>query len=380
MKTYLLLLFFLSTLIVNAQTEYFTITSQTLQSKREVKVQLPRTYNSDKDQTYPLIFVFNGDYLFEPIAGTVDYLSYWDEIPEAIIVGINQEKNKKDDFKIGKEKFLPVRTGADFFDFIELELMQTLNDNYRISNFKVAVGHGASGNFINFFLLRETLLFQGFINLSPLFSEKMPERISNALARKEGQHFYYTAVADKDYKSVITKSASLGDTLAKIQKNNVDIRYDTISKSTHYSMVTRAIPKAIEHIFSTYSPVTPESYEEDLLKGDDIIGYLEQKYYDIEKLYGLEIPVRINDIIFAGKAIEDKETWQAYKDLSNMASTHHPNKILGSYYLARYYEKTGNPKKAIKYYTSAYSYKPVGKITKDFVLDKAEELKKLFGY
>ena len=40
----------------------------------------------------PLILVLDGDYLFEPFSGCVDYLSYWDEIPEAIVVGIRHGK------------------------------------------------------------------------------------------------------------------------------------------------------------------------------------------------------------------------------------------------------------------------------------------------
>jgi len=182
-----IILFCFLPLICVGQTKYFTINSQILQEERQVKLQLPRTYNSNQDQHYPLIVVFDADYLFEPIAGTVDYLNYWDEIPEAIIIGINQSKTRSDDFEIGKTRFLPKRKGADFFDFVEIELIQKLKEKYRIADFKLAVGHNQSANFINFFLLRESLLFNAYISLSPIFTNKMPERLKTAFKTKESK-------------------------------------------------------------------------------------------------------------------------------------------------------------------------------------------------
>ena len=37
---------------------------------------------------YPLIIVLDGDYLFDITSGSVDYLSYWGDIPENIVVDI----------------------------------------------------------------------------------------------------------------------------------------------------------------------------------------------------------------------------------------------------------------------------------------------------
>ena len=53
---------------------------------------------------------------------------------------------------------------------------------------------------------------------------------------------------------------------------------------------------------------------------------------------------------------------------------------LGNYYLARYYEEMGEPKKAMRTYQSAYTFEEIGGITKDFMLEKADEIKADFGY
>ena len=379
MRTSIFLILFLLPFFNFGQTEYFTINSQILQDKRELKLQLPRTYNSSGDQRYPLIVVFDGNYLFEPIAGTVDYLSYWNEIPEAIIIGINQSETRNDDFQIGDKEFLPTLKGDDFLQFIENELLPLLEDKYRIAGFKVAVGHNKSANFINFFLLRKSLPFNGYISLSPLLSTKMAKRVENALKTKEERLFYNLSYGERDFEDVILKVRKLGRKLNTIEKTNADIDFNIVEGATHYTMVSRKIPIAIEQIFSAYRPITPDDYKEKLLNNEDIVGFLEEKYDKIEELYSIDAPVSVNDILFAAKAIKEKEKWDALKDLGKLAEKEQPEKILGPYYRALHYEKIGKPKKAIKYYQSAYSYESVDKITKDLVIDKVNELKELFG-
>ena len=363
-----------------SQIEYFDVNSEILQEKREIKLQLPRTYNEKTEQRYPLILVFNGEYLFEPVAGVADYLGNWDEVPEAIIVGINQSKTKSNDFQIDEDRYLPEGKGADFFDFIEIELIPLLEEKFRIAGFKIAVGHSQSGNFINFFLLRKSLTFNGYISLSPLLSKEMPKRIINNLKAKNTKLFYYLANAENDFETAKKRTNTLGDSLTKIDNSKAEINYNEIKDATHFTMVSRTISLAIENIFSVYKPITNSVYKEKLLNSDDIIGFLEEKYMKIKELYALDIPVKVNDILFAAKAIEEKEKWDALKDLSKIAERNHPYKILGNYYKALHFEKIGKPKKAIKYYEAAYSYEEVENITKDKVLEKAKELKKLFGY
>ena len=65
-------LFFISAVLcfnlTFTQTVYESIESNALGVKRELKIQLPRNYESNPDKNYPLIVVFDGDYLFEVVA------------------------------------------------------------------------------------------------------------------------------------------------------------------------------------------------------------------------------------------------------------------------------------------------------------------------
>jgi len=57
------------------QIRYIELESKYLQGPRRIKLQLPRNYEKNRTKEYPIILVFDADYLFEPVAGMVDYLS-----------------------------------------------------------------------------------------------------------------------------------------------------------------------------------------------------------------------------------------------------------------------------------------------------------------
>ena len=117
------LLAFLAFNISEAQVKYETIQSSKLGEERQIKIQLPRGYADDVDKTYPVFVVLDGDYMFEAVAGNVDYYSYWEDMPEAIVVGVNQLDKRFDDCLYSEQNSLPIDTGAAFFEFIGMELM-----------------------------------------------------------------------------------------------------------------------------------------------------------------------------------------------------------------------------------------------------------------
>ena len=86
-KITLLLLVFAFCKVAAQKTE--EITSEILNENRLVTIKLPTSYELNKDKKYPLLIVLDGDYLFDPFAGVISYTSYWDDLPEVIIVGIS---------------------------------------------------------------------------------------------------------------------------------------------------------------------------------------------------------------------------------------------------------------------------------------------------
>ncbi len=364
----------------NAQTISKEFESSILGEKRQLKIQIPRDYDNT-DKRYPIIVVFDGDYLFEIVASNVDYRSYWEDIPEAIVIGINQVNSRDGDIHYSEQNSLPIKSGADFFEFVGMELIPYIEKVYRTEKFKVAVGHGLTANFINYFLLKEVPLFQSYISLSPDLAPDIPAYLSERLSTINTKAFYYLATSSNDIKKIKTETEALNTSLSAIDNKNLLKSFDSFDGPSHYSLPAHAIPKALESIFFVFQPISKKEYKETILKLDTSpVDYLIEKYAMIEDLFGIEKTILINDFKAIATAIRKTEKFEYYEPLGKLARKEHPDTLLGHYYLGRFYEETGKPKKAMKTYQSAYTLEEIGGITKDHVLELSEQIKVDFGF
>ena len=365
---------------INAQILYKNFESTKLGESRQLKIQLPRGYDNN-DKKYPIIVVFDGDYLFEMVAGNVDYYSYWEDMPEAIVVGINQLDKRDSDTMYSEQNSLPIESGAEFFEFVGMELIPYIEKTYRTENFRVAVGHGATANFINYYMLKEAPLFQSYIVLSPDLAPDMAGFLSERLSAIETKTFYYLATSSNDVSMLKEKTEALNTTLSSIDNKNVFRSFDNFEGPSHYSLPAHAIPKALENTFLVFQPISKKEYKETILNLEESpVDYLIEKYQTIEDLFGIKKQILINDFRAIAAAINKKENYEYFEQLGKLARKEYPDTLLGNYYLGRFYEETGETKKAMKTYQSAYVLEEIGGITKDMVLELSEQIKADFGY
>jgi len=370
-----------ATSTIFSQAIYENFHSNKLNEDRQIKILLPRGYSEETSKKYPLIIVLDGDYLFEAVAGNVDYYSYWEDMPEAIVVGIKQEDQRLDDCMHSEQNSLPVEKGAAFFEFIGMELIPYINNSFKTENFRVAVGHGETANFINYYILKDVPLFQAYISISPDLAPKMNQYLTDRFKSIQTKIFYYLATSSNDVPSIKEEAESLNKSITAIDNKNLLYNFDNFDGPTHYSLPAHAIPKALESIFFVFQPISKKEYNESILKLDTSpVDYLKEKYQMIKDLFGIDKQILINDFKAIQAAIEKKEQYNYFEDLGKLAREQYPETLLGHYYLARYYEEIGEPKKAMKMYRSAYILDEIGGITKDLMLEKADEIKADFGY
>lgn len=375
-----LLLALILPLVSWSQILHETVNSQKLGEKREIKIQLPRNYEQNSEKRYPVVVVLDGDYLFEPVAGMVDYYSYWKDIPEMIVVGINQDGIRMEDTSYG-ENSLPADKGAKFFEFIGMELLASLDQKYRTANFRMIVGHDFTANFINYYLLKQEPIFKGYINLSPDLAPEVANWVTDALETSESKKWFYLATSNEDIPALKSGIASFDNQLKNINNKLVSYKFEEFTGESHYSLVGKAIPSAISSMFEIYRPISTKDYNEILLQTSiSPTQYLTEKYESIEELYGLKRQISINDFMAVHNAIEKTRNWEAYKDLYKLAFDHYPGTMLGTFFEARHEEETGNPKKAMRMYQNAYGQKSIAFLDADYMLEKADAIKKDFGY
>ena len=224
-------------------------------------------------------------------------------------------------------------------------------------------------------------VFNAFIALSPSLSYNMEENLTSRLSLEaDYKTFYYLSTAALDIKLNNKEADALNIKIGAIQNKNLFYGFDNFDDANHYSLVAQSIPKALQSIFFVFQPISKAEYKEHILTLETSpVDYLIEKYETIETLFGIKKQILVNDFRAIDAAIQKTKQFKYFEELGKIASKQHPNTILGSYYIGRYYEEMGKLKKAMNIYRSAYVLEETGGYTKDDMLERADQIKRELG-
>ena len=354
-----------------------SILSKKLDKYKQLTISLPPSYNKDSKKTYPILLLLDGDYLFDPFQGALSYGNYWDDLPEVILVGLSNKDNERyENCTYDEATGLPEGKGESFFEFIGGELMPYIETKYRTSNFKMVAGHDVTAGFMNLFLYKDNPLFNAYISLSPELAFEMETRVADRLASFKQNIFYYVSSGDGDIKKMRTKITTLDESIKAVKNPSLNYKYDDFKGASHYSLVLYSIPSALYQFFASYQPITTTEFQEKIVTlPSGYVEYLKAKYDILDKALGVKMPIRINDFKAIEAAILKNKAYPEFEQLAQLSHKMYPKTMLGDYHMAMYYENTGDIKNAVKYYQSGFQLQPIGSLTKDMMLAKADELR-----
>jgi len=378
MKHTLLLLLFSATVFSQKTMESFVSTK--LGESREITIGLPPSYEKNPNKQYPILILLDGDYLFDPFFGALNYGAYWDDLPETIIVGVSQNKNEEriDDTNYDDLNGVPAKKGARFFEFIGGELLPYIEKKYRIAPFRIIAGHDATAGFLNFYLYKENPIFNAYISLSPDLVPEMEVRIPEKLAKVKQPIFYYQSTGEGDLKDIKQAIKTLDANIKLVVNPMINYKYDEFIGTTHYSSVLYSIPNALYQFFECYKPISMAEYTEKIaVLQNGYVKYLSDKYEVITKTLGFKIPIRVTDFKAIEAAIIKNKAYKELDDLSQIARKNYPKSMLADYELGLMHEKLGDTKKAAKAYQKASQFEEIGDLKKDIMLDKFDEMQSL---
>lgn len=358
-----------------AQITYGEIASSKLNAVRQLKIKLPNDYNPDSEIIHPLVIVFDGDYLFEPVVGQLQFQTYFDDMPSSIVVGIVQANERFYDGYCDEVTGFPKESGLRFHEFVADELIPYLDNKYKTSKFKVAVGHDLMGNFINSYLFKEDPLFNAYVCLSPDLSGTVKDYLGERLEFFKDDIFYYMATSDKDLPGIRDAVIDADGQISQANNQYLTYYFDDFKNDNHYTLVTSAIARSFDKIFELYKPLREKELEEKVLPYEGTLDkYLIDRYKRIEDLFGIKKPITEEEFDKVVKIAERREDLESLENIGKLAKKLDPESLLGTYYLAQYAEKVGKTKKAKKLYESALTLEDVSHINREFIFSKIDEL------
>jgi predicted alpha/beta superfamily hydrolase len=337
-----------------------SIDSDHLGNSREIKIYLPEGYEKNEEKNYPLTIVFDAEYLFDLYVGNAVLFAAKDKAPKQIIIGINMAETRKKDTYFNIDNGTLTKNNANFYNFIRDEVIFEIESSYRTSPFITLIAEGTSANLITTFLGEETPIINAYICINPAFSDFIASQMqAYKLARfqKEDNTFYFYTNNSNIFSSrKQTLINQLQQEISSIELNNFNIINDTFNTENSISAIAEAIPRALTKVFEIYSAISKEEFDENIkdLSPLDAITYLENKYLEIDFLFGSNLGIRKQDIYAVEKIIIEKENGDQLLNFGAMILKMFPKSPLGEYYIGRYYEQGKNIKKAIYYYKIGY--------------------------
>ncbi len=376
MKQAFFLFFFSFALFAQTSTELFN--SSKLGENREITISLPSSYENNTTKRYPVLLLLDGDYLFEPFSGALSYGEYWDDLPETIIVGINQRNSRMSDSYFDSSSGLPAKKGAAFFEFIGGELLPYIDKKYRTAPFRIIAGHDTTAGFLNFFLYKDNPIFNAYISLSPELAPDMEIHIAEILKASKKIIFYYQSSADGDIRQLREPIEQLDQNIKTADNPLIDYQYNKFNNASHYSLVLYSIPNALYQIFDSYKPISSTEFSEKIvILQESYVDYLRKKYDVIENKLGLKTPVRINDFKAIEAAILKNKAYNELDELAQIADKNYPKSMLASYELGLMYEKKGDYKRAANKYQQASQLEEIGDLNRDMMYNKYDDMQSL---
>lgn len=360
-KIALFALVLLMSLSVNAQKNITKkYTSKELGATRDLKIYLPQGYEKDTANNFPLAIVMDGDYLFDSYVANAKLFAEADKAPRQIVVGININKTREDDTVFDENTYQLTPSNIRFLKFIRNEVLPFMEGSYRTSPFVTLVGQGNSVNIVTAFLREAEPVFNAFLAINPNFPPNITKKVTaygvSDLKKNDNTYYYYVndvPFFSKEKKKVL---GELTTYMSSLDAENVIFQFDEMNSPSYISAMSEAIPRAMNKIFEKYAGFTKKEYEEKIksLEPSKAISYLENKYLDIDFLFGSNLGIREKDIYAIEDIIIDKEDGEYLRDFGEMILNVYPKSHIGDYYVGLWYEKRGKNAQALESYKRGY--------------------------
>lgn len=320
-----------------------TIKSEFLGEERTILVHVPSSYTRSNEK-FPVVYMLDAHTPYNSMmAGLLDQQSWAGQMPEMILVGIQNIDRVRD--------FTPTKTersnsgGSDkFLDFIEKEVITFIEAKYRTQPYRIFAGHSLGGLLAFYTFITRPNMFNAYVAASPVlhwdkdFVVKRAEEVFKE-KREYKKTLFFVLGDEPDY---INAFNSLKNLLKKANPKNLNYDFRQIMDENHGSVVLPAYYQGLRKIFTGWIPQSENLTD------------LENHYKRLSERFGYQINIPenlLNQIgyqLLATKKLE--EAIEVFKKNSQL----YPNSANVYDSLGEVFEKSGQLKEAKENYEKSY--------------------------
>lgn len=342
--------------------EKFEMESSVLGETRPYIIGLPDDYETS-GQSYPVLYLLDGDGHFHHTTGTVDFLARNGRMPQMIVVAIPNTTDRTRDLtppilKADKSRF-PTAGGADnMLRFIGEELMPEIEKNYRTSPYRVLIGHSFGGLFAIHAMVHRPELFDALLAISPSLWWDQQQLVEQArtflLKNPEYEARLYMTMANEGG-DMLGGAWKLSAVMEEKAPAGLDWEFRLMDEEDHGSIPHRSTYYGLEKIFEDWKGVDDPLVLYDRGGLEAITAHYERLKNKFQ-LKDLKVPEslinRLGYQLLANNRTEEAIT--VFK--KNVEDFPKSSNVYDS--LGEAYKENGQKEEAVKYYKKSLAINP----------------------
>lgn len=357
--------------------------SKSLQEYRRIYVQLPENYDPANNQKYPIVYILDGEVLLPTVYNVLSFYS-GGFMPEMVIVGISNNKNRMRDLttsKVAEMYGMPFDQdngdAANFNTFIATELIPFIENKYPATHFRTLIGHSYGGLYTIYTLLNHPELFSNYIAIDPSLDWDKQKLIGDARVKLSnnsykgkslfmslgGQlHMQNSTITIDNVmqdESGFTLFARSNITFSEVVKENANngLSFDWkfYPNDLHGTISFPSILDGLISVFEWYQMENTDrinSFETSEEELSEIVKHRSQK---LEEHFGYSVPPYPEELLnMSGYMNMDMDQMEKAKMYFEFAIEFYPQSENTYDSMADYYERLGDTDSAIYFITKSF--------------------------
>lgn len=375
---------------VSAQAEYLyqlgkkdSLYSETLKESRDIYIQLPYNYQSKPNKSYPVAYILDGELLLPTVSNVHNFYS-GGFIPEMILVGISNSKNRTRDLtpsKISTKYGMPFTEengkAETFLKFIELELIPYIENKYPVTSYRTLMGHSYGGLFTIYTLMNKPKLFSNYLAIDPSLdwdNQKFLKQVENGLAAQNfrGKSLFMTlsgqlhmqnskitidnVMQDSTDFTLFSRSNILFSKMVRDNKQNeLFFNWKFYPKDIHGTVVFPSIMDGLISMFDWFQMENTDKINSFETSKEDLFSIIKNRENKLKNHFSYLVAPYPEELLnMSGYMNLETHQQEKAKMYFELATQYYPNSTNAYDSLAEYYETVNDYSNALKCVLKAY--------------------------
>jgi len=321
----------------------FELRSESLGELRSYQVHRPPNYEIENAR-YPVLIVLDGEWHFQHVSTTVDFLADAGQIPAMLVIGIpNTDRNRDMDSAAAPGS-------SPFLTFITDELIPKIDRDYRTHPHRTLVGHSGAGLYALYSMINAPEVFRGYIVIAPAFGDnrELPKTVATFLEEHADLNLNADLflTADNSRGMGLSGAWELSSYLQERASRVRDLRYTfRRTEESHSAVPLRSVHDGLLSIFDGWELDT-----EDALALYELGGMtaIDKHFGALSARLGFPVAVPQDAMLQPFFQLEGSKRFTDAQQVIETVIESFPDDPTALYYAARLYAQMGNRALAVE--------------------------------